>query len=107
MAIKQNHDETIHDYLKHFNAAALEVQDLNDEWAIQAFTMGIRHKYLKYALIDAQPMKLYQLYKKAQKYAKAEEIKIMSRRTETWDCEQKRGRGPKPSQLADCPGTRP
>ena len=53
MAIKENHDEMIRDYLKRFNAAALKVWDLNDEWAIQAFTTGIRHKYLKYALTDA------------------------------------------------------
>ena len=76
MAIKQNHDEMIHDYLKCFNAAALEVRDLNDEWAIQAFTTSVHHKNLKYALTDAQPIMVYQFYKKAQKYAKAEEIKI-------------------------------
>ena len=34
MAIKQNPEETIRDYVKRFNAATLEVQDLNDEWAI-------------------------------------------------------------------------
>ena len=76
MAIKQNPEETIRDYVKHFNAATLEVQDLNDEWAIQAFIAGVCHKYLKYALIDAQPRKLYQLYEKAQKYTDAEAIEI-------------------------------
>ena len=91
MMIKQNHDETIRDYLKCFNAAALKVRDLNDERAIQAFTTGIRHKYLKYALTDAQPIKLYQLYEKVQKYVEVREIKITSPRTENWDREQKEG----------------
>ena len=101
MAIKQNHDEMIHNYLKRFSAATPEVWDLNGEWAIQAFTIGVCHKYLKYALTDAQPMKLYQLYEKAQKYMKAEEIEIVSRRIKTWDYEQRGGRGPKPNRLAD------
>ena len=79
MAIKQNHDKTIRDYLKRFKVAALKVHDLNDDWATQACTTGVRHKYLKYALTDAQPIKLYQLYEKAQKYVKAEEIEIASR----------------------------
>ena len=59
MVIKQNPKKTIRDYVKRFNTATLEVQDLNDEWAIQAFMAGVRHKYLKYALTEAQPTKLY------------------------------------------------
>ena len=106
MAVKQSHDETIRDYLKRFNVAALEVKDLNDEWAIQAFITGVRHKYLKYALTDTQPTKLYQLYEKAQKYAEAEEIEIASRRAETWNRETSGTRGVKNNRFTDRPGTR-
>ena len=34
MAVKQNPDETLLEYVKHFNAATLEVKVINDEWAI-------------------------------------------------------------------------
>ena len=62
MVIKQNPEETIWNYVNRFNATTLEVQDLNDKWAIQAFIVGVHHKYLKYTLTDTQPTKLYQLY---------------------------------------------
>ena len=59
MAVKQNPDETLHEYVKHFNMAILKVKDLNGEKAIQAFISGVHHKHLKYALTDAQPFKQY------------------------------------------------
>lgn len=50
----------------------IEANLLENEWAIQAYISGVEHGYLKYALTNGKPDKLYCLYEKANMHMEIE-----------------------------------
>ncbi|XP_016690719.1 uncharacterized protein [Gossypium hirsutum] len=73
--VKQREGESLQDYIKRFHAATLNTKNLKDQWAIDAFIVGVLNEYVQYSFTGNRPQSLADLYKRAHKFTKVEEIK--------------------------------
>ena len=80
--MQQRGDESLRNFLAHFNAAAMEIPDLNEHVAMSALKMGLKPSKLTFS-IDKSSLKDYAaLLGKAHKYALAEEQAASRRQAE-------------------------
>ncbi|EHA8590342.1 hypothetical protein COCNU_scaffold017266G000020 [Cocos nucifera] len=73
MNVKQKQGESIRAYVIRFNAAALEVRDLDQSIAMAALKGGIQKNNLLFSLEKRYPRNFADLLARAEKYARAEE----------------------------------
>ena len=71
--LHQNEGESLRDYISRFNAATLEIPDLNEHVAMSALKKGLRTSRLTFSLDKKFPKSYAELLSRAQKYAAAEE----------------------------------
>lgn len=57
------------------------MKNLEDQWAIDAFVIGVQNDHVQYLFTDNKPQNLAELYKRAHKFVEAEEIKKASQAT--------------------------
>ena len=72
-SIKQGETETLQDFVARFNAAMLEVKDLNENMAISAMKKGSRRSQFTYSLNKTLPRTYAKLLEHAYKYMRADE----------------------------------
>ncbi|XP_052483063.1 uncharacterized protein LOC128036193 [Gossypium raimondii] len=63
MSVKQGECESLQDYVKRFHAATLNMKNLEDQSAIDAFIMGVKNDHVQYSFTDNKPQSLADLYK--------------------------------------------
>jgi len=71
--LHQNEGESLWDYISRFNAATLEIPDLNEHVAMSALKKGLRTSRLTILLDKKFPKSYAELLLRAQKYTNAEE----------------------------------
>lgn len=60
--------------MKRFNAATMIIQDVLEEFAIQAFMSGTNHQFLKYNLVDKPPARLFVLHETVHRLVESTEV---------------------------------
>ena len=73
MSVKQKQGESIRTYVTRFNAAALEVRDLDQSVAMAALKGGLQKNNLLFSLEKKYPRDFADLLARAERYARAEE----------------------------------
>lgn len=53
----------------------LNTKNLEDQWAINDFIVGVLNEKVQYSFTDNKPQSLADLYERAHKFVEAEEIK--------------------------------
>ncbi|KAH1038679.1 hypothetical protein J1N35_040422 [Gossypium stocksii] len=75
MPMKQMESESLQDYVKSFHVTTLNTKNLNDQWAIDAFIMGVQNDHVQYSFTNNRPQSLADLYERTHMFVEAEEIK--------------------------------
>ncbi|PPD89002.1 hypothetical protein GOBAR_DD14049 [Gossypium barbadense] len=68
--------ESLHDFMKRFNAATMITNGVADGLVVQAFLAGTTHKFLRFHLIANHPKKLSQLYKMVHHFTTGDKMNI-------------------------------
>ena len=72
-SLKQGENETLRHFVTRFNAAMLEVRDLNEDMAISAMKRGLRGSRFIYFLDKTLPRMYAKLLERTYKYMRADE----------------------------------
>ncbi|XP_073103482.1 uncharacterized protein [Elaeis guineensis] len=72
-SLKQRENETLRHFVMRFNAATLEVRDLNEDMAISAMKRRLRGSRFTYSLDKTLPRIYVELMERAYKYMRADE----------------------------------
>ena len=75
-SITQGLNETLESYTKRFITAYSCVMNLNEDFAIQAFTIGVTSENVQYALYGTNVVDMKGLIAKAQKLSETEQVKL-------------------------------
>ena len=96
--LKQGENETIRYFVMRFNAATLEIRDLNEDMAISAMKRGLRGSRFTYSLDKTLPRTYVELLERAYKYMRADEGASDRRLTEAKGPKEKRRKGWAPAE---------
>lgn len=69
MSVKQKDGESLQDYVKWCHAAMLNTKNIEDQWTIDSFTMGVQNEHVQYSFTDNKPQSLADLCQRAHKFA--------------------------------------
>ncbi|XP_043696635.1 uncharacterized protein LOC122647268 [Telopea speciosissima] len=83
LAIKQQPEESIRNFLIGFNKEAPQVQNLDPVVKFQALHSGIRDVELKKSLIMDEPGDMYELFSRCEKYINLAEVLVAERKDKT------------------------
>ena len=95
-SLKQEENETLRYFVVQFNAATLEIRDLNEDMTISAMKRGLRGSRFTYSLDKTLPRTYAELLERAYKYIRADEAASDRRLIEVTSQKEKRkkNRGP-------------
>lgn len=75
ISIRQREWESSYDYIKWFHTKTLNTKNLKDDWATDAFIMGVSNEDVQYSFTDNISQSLADLYEMAHKFAETNDIK--------------------------------
>ena len=75
-SITQGPNETFESYTKRFTTTYSYVTNMNEDFAIQAFKIGVTSESVQYVFYGLNIMDIEALIAKAQKLSKAEEMRL-------------------------------
>ncbi|CAA0841734.1 Unknown protein, partial [Striga hermonthica] len=74
MGVRQRSNETLREFIQHFNGEALEIEDLDQSVALAALMNGVRKSSrFAFSLAKKPPLSLSDLFSRAEKYINAED----------------------------------
>ena len=97
-SLKQGENETLRHFVARFNAATLEVRDLNEDMAVSAMKRGLRSSRFTYSLDKTLPRTYAELLERAYKYMRADEGASDRRLVEPRGPKEKRRKGREPAE---------
>lgn len=78
MLVKKREGEFLQDCVERFHAAILNTKNLEDQWMIYSFIMGVKNDHVQYSFTNNRPKSLAALYVQDHKFTEAKEIKRAS-----------------------------
>ena len=73
LTVRQQEGETLREYVKHFNKAVLEIDEVDDQVIMTTFQVGLNNPDLVFYLRKTPPTSMIDLLFKAQKYMNGED----------------------------------
>ncbi|XP_050249357.1 uncharacterized protein LOC126696709 [Quercus robur] len=88
LTIRQQEKESLRDYVKHFNKAVLEIDEVDDQVIMMTFQAGLNNPDLVFLLGKTPPTSIKDLLFKAQKYMNGEDALIAKGLMGKWKKEE-------------------
>ena len=71
----QRESKSLHSYIKRYTSACADVKNLNENFTIHAFSVGVSNKHVRYALLHKDITTMHEWVTRAQKFIEVDEIR--------------------------------